>query len=212
MTGVEHAAAWKALEAHYANTMANTHVKDLFASDPRRFDEMSLHFDNDDARLLVDYSKNCVTSETMKCLYALADECDVLRKAKDMYAGCKINATEGRAVLHVALRNRGDAPIYVDGVDVVPEIDDVLRRIKTFTENVRNGTWKGQSGKSINTVVNIGIGGSDLGPVMVTEALRPYGKRDLKMLFCSNVDGTHVAEILGQCDPETTLFLIASKT
>lgn len=210
MTGVEHTAAWKALEAHYATTMATTHVKDLFASNPRRFDEMSLHFDDD--ALLVDYSKNCVASETMKYLYALADECGVLRKARDMYAGSKINMTEGRAVLHVALRNKGNAPIYVDGVDVMPEINDVLRRIKTFTENVRNGAWKGHTGKSINTVVNIGIGGSDLGPVMVTEALKPYSKRDLKMLFCSNVDGTHVAEILGQCDPETTLFLIASKT
>jgi glucose-6-phosphate isomerase len=120
--------------------------------------------------------------------------------------------TEGRAVLHVALRNKSNAPIYVDGVDVMPEINDVLRRIKTFTENVRNGVWKGHTGKSIDTIVNIGIGGSDLGPVMVTEALKPYSKRDMKMLFCSNVDGTHVAEILGQCDPETTLFLIASKT
>lgn len=210
MTGVEHTAAWKALEAHYASTMATTHVKDLFASNPQRFNEMSLHFDND--TLLVDYSKNCVTSETMKYLYALAAESNVLQKAQEMVTGSKINMTEGRAVLHVALRNKSNTPIIVDGVDVMPEINDVLSRIKTFTENVRTGSWKGHTGKTINTVVNIGIGGSDLGPVMVTEALKPYSKRDLKMLFCSNVDGTHVAEILGQCDPETTLFLIASKT
>jgi glucose-6-phosphate isomerase len=210
MTGVEHTAAWKALETHYATSMATTHIKDLFASNSQRFHDMSLHFDND--TLLVDYSKNCVTTTTMKYLYALADECLVLQKAQDMYTGCKINMTEGRAVLHVALRNRSNTPIYVDGVDVMPEINDVLRRIQTFTNNVRNGVWVGHTGKSITTVVNIGIGGSDLGPVMVTEALKPYSKRDLKMLFCSNVDGTHVAEILGQCDPETTLFLIASKT
>lgn len=210
MTGVEHTAAWKALETHYATSMATTHIKDLFASNSQRFHDMSLHFDND--TLLVDYSKNCVTTTTMQYLYALADECLVLQKAKDMYTGCKINMTEGRAVLHVALRNRSNTPIYVDGVDVMPEINDVLRRIQTFTNNVRNGVWVGHTGKSITTVVNIGIGGSDLGPVMVTEALKPYSKRDLKMLFCSNVDGTHITEILGQCDPETTLFLIASKT
>ena len=148
----------------------------------------------------------------MDLLYKLAEESDVIGKAKEMFAGKKINNTEGRAVLHVALRNQSNTPIYVDGKDVMPEVNEVLAKIKTFTENVRGGVWKGHTGKTINTVVNIGIGGSDLGPVMVTEALKPYCKRDLKMLFCSNVDGTHIAEILKQCDAEQTLFLIASKT
>ena len=207
MTGVETTAAWKALSAHYA-AMSTTQVRDLFAADPSRFDKMHLKFED----LLLDYSKNCVTDETMKLLYQLADESNVISKAKEMYSGVKINNTEGRAVLHVALRNQSNTPIYVDGKDVMPEVNDVLAKIKVFTENVRDGTWKGHTGKTINTIVNIGIGGSDLGPVMVTEALKPYCKRDLKMLFCSNVDGTHVAEILKQCDAERTLFLIASKT
>ncbi|KAL7534031.1 hypothetical protein ACHAWF_004702 [Thalassiosira exigua] len=207
MSGIESTPAWKALAAHHAAT-SSLHVRDLFAADPSRFDEMSLKFED----LLLDYSKNCVTSETMKLLYQLAADADVQGKAKKMYAGEKINATEGRAVLHVALRNRSNAPIYVDGKDVMPGVNEVLAKIKTFTENVRSGAWKGRTGKTIDTIVNIGIGGSDLGPVMVTEALKPYCKRDLKMLFCSNVDGTHIAEILRQCDAERTLFLIASKT
>ena len=136
----------------------------------------------------------------------------MLEKAKEMYSGVKINNTEKRAVLHVALRNQSNTPIYVDGKDVMPEVNEVLAKIKAFTANVRSGAWKGHTGKSIETIVNIGIGGSDLGPVMVCEALKPYCKRDLKMLFCSNVDGTHIAEILKQCNAETTLFLIASKT
>ncbi|KAL7531504.1 hypothetical protein ACHAXR_008098, partial [Thalassiosira sp. AJA248-18] len=207
MTGVETTASWKALTAHYAAT-SDTHIRDLFAADPSRFDKMSLKFED----LLLDYSKNCVTEETMDLLYKLAEETDVMGKAKEMFSGVKINNTEGRAVLHVALRNQSNTPIYVDGKDVMPEVNEVLAKIKVFTENVRDGTWKGHTGKTINTIVNIGIGGSDLGPVMVTEALKPYCKRDLKMLFCSNVDGTHVAEILKQCDAERTLFLIASKT
>lgn len=207
MTGVEATASWKALTAHYA-TMSNTQVRDLFGADASRFDKMHLKFED----LLLDYSKNCVTEETMSLLYKLAEESDVIGKAKEMFSGAKINNTEGRAVLHVALRNQSNTPIYVDGKDVMPEVNEVLAKIKTFTENVRDGTWKGHTGKTINTIVNIGIGGSDLGPVMVTEALKPYCKRDLKMLFCSNVDGTHVAEILKQCDAERTLFLIASKT
>mmetsp|Transcript_29308 Transcript_29308/g.53621 ORF Transcript_29308/g.53621 Transcript_29308/m.53621 type:complete len:557 (-) Transcript_29308:320-1990(-) len=207
MSGVEATAAWKALEAHYAAN-ANTQVSDLFAADPKRFDKMHLKFED----LLLDYSKNCVTEETMDLLYKLAEDSDVIGKAKKMYSGEKINTTEDRAVLHVALRNQSNTPIYVDGKDVMPEVNDVLAKIKTFTDNVRDGTWKGQTGKTINAVVNIGIGGSDLGPVMVTEALKPYCKRDLKMLFCSNIDGTHMVEILKECDPERTLFLVASKT
>jgi glucose-6-phosphate isomerase len=207
MTGVESTTAWKALEAHYAAT-STTHVRDLFSADPHRFSKMSLQFED----LLLDYSKNCVTDETMDLLYKLAEEQNVLEKAKEMYSGVKINNTEKRAVLHVALRNQSNTPIYVDGKDVMPEVNEVLAKIKAFTENVRSGAWKGHTGKSIETIVNIGIGGSDLGPVMVCEALKPYCKRDLKMLFCSNVDGTHIAEILKQCNAETTLFLIASKT
>ena len=207
MTGVESTATWAALSAHHT-AISSLHLRDLFSSDPSRFTKHSLQFED----LLMDYSKNCVTDETMKLLYALAAERDVIGKAKEMYSGVKINNTEKRAVLHVALRNQSNSPIYVDGVDVMPEVNEVLAKIKVFTEKVRNGDWKGHTGKSINTIVNIGIGGSDLGPVMVCEALKPYSKRDLKMLFCSNVDGTHIAEILKQCDVETTLFLVASKT
>lgn len=162
--------------------------------------------------ILMDFSKNRVSEETMDLLYKLAEQQDVIGMAKRMYSGEKINATEGRAVLHVALRNQSNTPIIVDGEDVMPAVNDVLARIKTFTEDVRGGKWKGFTGKSIEAVVNIGIGGSDLGPVMVCEALKHYSKRDLKMHFCSNVDGTHIAEILRLCDPETTLFLVASKT
>eukprot|EP00529_Nitzschia_sp_RCC80_P012356 CAMPEP_0113483366 /NCGR_PEP_ID=MMETSP0014_2-20120614/23396_1 /TAXON_ID=2857 /ORGANISM="Nitzschia sp." /LENGTH=558 /DNA_ID=CAMNT_0000376909 /DNA_START=85 /DNA_END=1761 /DNA_ORIENTATION=- /assembly_acc=CAM_ASM_000159 len=201
--------AWKALSAHYTSTMKDATMKDMFASDPDRFIKFSLKFEDD---ILFDYSKNIITEETMSLLYALAEQQDVAGLAKKMYSGEKINETEGRAVLHVALRNQSNTPIYVDGKDVMPEVNEVLQRIKAFTETIRSGEWKGHTGKSINTVVNIGIGGSDLGPVMVCEALKPYSKRDLTMHFCSNVDGTHVAEILKKCDPETTLFLIASKT
>jgi len=148
----------------------------------------------------------------MDLLYKLAEQQDVMGMAKKMYAGEKINATEGRAVLHIALRNQSNTPIVVDGKDVMPEVNETLTRIKKFTEDVRGGVWKGQTGKSIDTIVNIGIGGSDLGPVMVCEALKPYSKRDLAMHFCSNIDGTHMTEILKKCDPETTLFLVASKT
>jgi len=200
-------AAWKALEAHYEATK-DVHMKDQFAADPDRFNKFSLKFED----ILMDFSKNRVSEETMDLLYKLAEQQDVIGMAKRMYSGEKINATEGRAVLHVALRNQSNTPIIVDGEDVMPAVNDVLARIKTFTEDVRGGKWKGFTGKSIEAVVNIGIGGSDLGPVMVCEALKHYSKRDLKMHFCSNVDGTHIAEILRLCDPETTLFLVASKT
>ena len=183
-------------------------MKDLFAKDPERFQKYSTEFEE----ILFDYSKNIVSEETMTLLYKLAQQQNVKGKAQAMYNGEKINTTEGRAVLHVALRNQSDRPILVDGVDVMPEVRATLDRIKIFTEKVRSGEWKGHTGKSITTIVNIGIGGSDLGPVMVCEALKPYCKRDLEMHFCSNVDGTHMAEILKLIDPETTLFLIASKT
>lgn len=199
--------AWEALAAHFADIKGAT-MKDMFAADAARFDKYSLEFEE----ILMDFSKNRITDETMKLLYGLASQQDVTGLAKKMFGGEKINETEGRAVLHVALRNQSNTPIIVDGKDVMPEVNEVLGRIKTFTEKVRSGEWKGQTGKSITDVVNIGIGGSDLGPVMVCEALKPYSKRDLKMHFCSNVDGTHISEILKSVDPETTLFLIASKT
>ena len=207
MSDISQSSAWKALEAHYA-TMKDTQMKDMFASDPERFNKFSTKFED----ILLDYSKNRISEETMSLLHALAEEADVKGMAKKMFSGEKINSTEGRAVLHIALRNQSNTPIMVDGKDVMPEVNDTLARIKTFTECVRSGEWKGHTGKSINTVVNIGIGGSDLGPVMVCEALKPYSNRDLTMHFCSNIDGTHMAEILKKCDAETTMFLIASKT
>jgi glucose-6-phosphate isomerase len=207
MSKLAETAAWKALEAHYA-TMKDVTMKDLFAADSERFHKFSMNFED----LLLDYSKNRITQETMDLLYKLAEQQNVKGKAQAMFRGEKINSTEGRAVLHVALRNRSPTPSLVDGVDVMPDVRETLNRIQAFTENVRNGDWKGHTGQSINTIVNIGIGGSDLGPVMVCEALKPYSKRDLRMHFCSNVDGTHISEILQQCNPETTLFLVASKT
>jgi glucose-6-phosphate isomerase len=199
--------AWKALYAHFETTK-DVQMKDQFAADPDRFAKFSIKFED----ILLDFSKNRVSEETMDLLYKLAEQQNVIGMAKRMYSGEKINNTEGRAVLHVALRNQSNTPIIVDGEDVMPAVNDTLARIKTFTEDVRSGGWKGFTGKSVDTIVNIGIGGSDLGPVMVCEALKPYSKRDLTMHFCSNIDGTHMAEILKKCDPETTLFLVASKT
>lgn len=183
-------------------------MKELFKQDPERFSKFSMKFED----ILMDFSKNRITEETMDLLHKLAEQQDVTGLAKKMFAGEKINNTEGRAVLHVALRNQSNSPILVDGKDVMPDVNETLSRIKAFTESVRSGDWKGHTGKPIASVINIGIGGSDLGPVMVTEALKPYSKRDLAMHFCSNVDGTHIAEILKLCDPETTLVLVASKT
>ncbi|MFM5337931.1 glucose-6-phosphate isomerase [Aeromonas enteropelogenes] len=199
--------AWQALEAHFAANK-ETRLKDLFAQDPKRFDKFSLTFGGN---ILVDYSKNLITEETMKLLIELAKETDLRSAIDAMFNGEKINMTEGRAVLHVALRNRSDRPVEVDGKDVMPEVNAVLAKMNGFCEKVISGEWKGYTGKPIQHVVNIGIGGSDLGPVMITEALRPY-KNHLEMHFVSNVDGTHIAETLKKIDPETTLFLVASKT
>jgi len=207
MSELSDSVAWKALESHYAD-IKDVHMKDMFAEDPQRFNKFSMNFED----ILFDYSKNRVTGETMNKLFALADQQDVKGLAKRMFAGEKINSTEDRAVLHIALRNQSNKPIIVDGEDIMPAVNETLARIKGFCDKVRGGAWKGQTGKAIKAVVNIGIGGSDLGPVMVCEALKPYTKRDLEMHFCSNIDGTHMAEILKKCDPETTLFLVASKT
>lgn len=199
--------AWKDLEKNYAAIRGET-MRDMFAADPNRFEEFSISLDS----LLLDYSKNRINGETMKLLIDLAKEAG-LEKARDaMFSGEKINTTENRAVLHTALRNRSDRPVYVDGKDVMPQIKAVLEKMKTFSTAVRDGQWKGATGKAMTDVVNIGIGGSDLGPVMVVEALKHYQKKGLNTHFVSNVDGTHIVETLKDLNPETTLFIVASKT
>ncbi|EOL9468086.1 glucose-6-phosphate isomerase [Escherichia coli] len=200
-------AAWQALQKHF-DEMKDVTIADLFAKDGDRFSKFSATFDD---QMLVDYSKNRITEETLAKLQDLAKECDLAGAIKSMFSGEKINRTENRSVLHVALRNRSNTPILVDGKDVMPEVNAVLEKMKTFSEAIISGEWKGYTGKAITDVVNIGIGGSDLGPYMVTEALRPY-KNHLNMHFVSNVDGTHIAEVLKKVNPETTLFLVASKT
>lgn len=199
--------AWKDLEKNYTAIRGET-MRDMFAADPDRFEEFSVSLNS----LLLDYSKNRINGETMKLLIELAKEAG-LEKARDaMFSGEKINITENRAVLHTALRNRSDRPVYVDGKDVMPQIKAVLEKMKTFSTAVRDGQWKGATGKAMTDVVNIGIGGSDLGPVMVVEALKHYQKKGLHTHFVSNVDGTHIVETLKDLNPETTLFIVASKT
>lgn len=202
-----HTAAWKALKQHF-KILKDVRISDLFAKDPQRFSSFSATFDD---QMLVDYSKNRITAETMTKLLALADECDLKGAIASVFSGEKINHTEERAVLHIALRNRSNTPIKVDGKDVMPDVNAVLAKMKQFCERVIGGDWKGYTGKTITDIVNIGIGGSNLGPYMVTEALRPY-KNHLNMHFVSNVDGTHIAETVKNLDPATTLFLVASKT
>ncbi|EBE9591152.1 glucose-6-phosphate isomerase [Salmonella enterica subsp. enterica serovar Infantis] len=199
--------AWQALQKHY-DEMKDVTIAELFANDSDRFAKFSATFDD---LMLVDFSKNRITEETLAKLQDLAKETDLAGAIKSMFSGEKINRTEDRAVLHVALRNRSNTPIIVDGKDVMPEVNAVLEKMKTFSQAIISGQWKGYTGKAITDVVNIGIGGSDLGPFMVTEALRPY-KNHLTMHFVSNVDGTHIAEVLKKVNPETTLFLVASKT
>lgn len=200
--------AWKALSEHF-NANKNRTIRDLFAADPARFDKFSVKFAP--SNILIDYSKNIVDEKTMELLFSLARETKLQEAIDSMFTGEKINRTEDRAVLHTALRNRSTRPIFVDGKDVMPDVNAVLAKMKKFCERVISGEWKGYTGKQIETVVNIGIGGSDLGPVMISEALKPYATR-LTPYFVSNVDGTHIVETLKKCDPETTLFLIASKT
>jgi len=207
MSALTSSPAWQNLQKHY-DANKDVQMRDLFAHDPQRFQKFSLEFD----ALLLDYSKNRITEETLALLLALAKERDVPGWTKKMFTGEKINLTENRAVLHIALRNRSNRPILVDGQDVMPEVNAVLDHMKTFSQAVRSGAWKGYTGKAITDFVNIGIGGSDLGPVMVTEALKAYSKGGPKAHFVSNVDGTHIAETLKTLSPETTLFIIASKT
>ncbi len=199
--------AWQALAQHFA-ILEPLHMRDLFARDPERFARMS----HEACGLFVDASKHRVTDETLRLLVDLARQQGVERWRDAMFRGDKINGTEKRAVLHVALRNRSNRPIEVDGQDVMPTVNAVLAKMRDFTDRLRSGAWKGYTGKTITDVVNIGIGGSDLGPVMVTEALRPYWKDGMRVHFVSNVDGTHLAETLKRVDPERTLFIVASKT
>ncbi len=196
------------LQAHY-DTIKDRHLRDLFAEDPERFNTFSRQFED----ILLDFSKNRITAETLDLLVQLADQAGLNDAIGKMFSGDKINQTEDRAVLHVALRNRSNTPILVDGQDVMPDVNGVLDRMKSFTERIRSGAWKGYTGEAITDIVNIGIGGSDLGPVMVTEALKSYADdKKLRVHFVSNVDGVHIYETLQTVRPETTLFLIASKT
>ncbi|KAH6364999.1 glucose-6-phosphate isomerase [Parastagonospora nodorum] len=206
--------AWSALQDHHQKLGKDIVLKEYFKKDPQRFEKFSHTFKNeaDGSETLFDFSKNFVTEETIKLLVELAKEAGLEKLRDDMFAGEKINFTEKRAVYHVALRNTSNQPMKVDGESVVEGVNEVLDHMKEFSEQVRSGAWKGYTGKKIDTIVNIGIGGSDLGPVMVSEALKAYADRSLKIHFVSNIDGTHIAEALKDSNPETTLFLIASKT
>ena len=199
--------AWKALAAHF-NQMRNLHLRDLFAQDPKRGERMTLEA----AGLYLDYSKNRITDETLKLLFQLATESGLQERIAAMFRGDKINVTENRAVLHVALRAPKEASIVVDGKNVIPEVHEVLERMADFAERVRSGAWKGHTGKRIRNVVNIGIGGSDLGPVMAHEALRHYSERNIVFRFVSNVDGIDFVEATRDLDPAETLFIVSSKT
>ena len=197
--------AWKALASHVPSIPA---MRELFAKDPTRASTLS-HRWND---LFLDYSKNRVTPETLKLLRQLLQEAKVEELRDRMFRGDKINCTENRSVLHIALRRPANQPLLVDGQDVMPEVEATRQHMKVFSEQVSSGSWKGYKGQPISDIVNIGIGGSDLGPVMVTEALKPFARRDLKMHFVSNIDSTQLVEVLRICQPSTTLFLVASKT
>jgi len=199
--------AWKALDTHYA-LMRTKKIKGLFSENPARFDQYSLSFGD----ILFDYSKNIINDETLSLLFKLAEESKLKAAIEAMFAGEKINQTENRAVLHTALRNFSGKPVMADGEDIMPDIQRVLNQMKLFSNRIHSGEWKGYSGKKIKYIVNIGIGGSDLGPVMITEALKPYWVDGIETFFVSNVDGTHIAETLRKVTPEETLFLIASKT
>jgi glucose-6-phosphate isomerase len=198
--------AWRLLTAHYLDMQA-THMRELFAEDAARFDKFSFRFED----ILIDYSKNLVNADTIKMFTDLAKECELEEAILAMFNGHRINQTEKRPVLHIALRNRSNKPVMVEGTDVMPEVNAVLKQMESFCRRLISGEWKGFTGKPIKHIVNIGIGGSDLGPLMVTEALRPY-HQGITPHFVSNVDGTHLAETVKGLDPETTLFIIASKT
>ena len=207
MTTLTQFPTWQKLCAHQ-KMIAPLHMRDLFAANPKRFEKYSLKFDD----LLFDYSKHRITDETLPLLLQMAREAKIEQWRDSMFAGEKINITENRAVLHTALRNRANTPVYVDGKDVMPDVNAVLAQMRTFSDKVRNGSWVGYTGKRITDIVNIGIGGSDLGPVMVCDALKPYASPDLNIHFVSNIDGAHLMRALEKCKAETTLFIVASKT
>ena len=207
MSDLTKSEAWQALQSHYED-IKNVHMRDLFSQDLKRFEKFSLRFDE----ILLDFSKNRITEKTLELLLDLAKQARINEWTEKMFNGEKINFTENRAVLHIALRNRSNRPIEVDGEDIMPQVNKVLEKMRRFSDKVRNGQWLGYTAKPISDIVNIGIGGSDLGPVMVTEALKPYGKAGLNVHFVSNIDATHIAETLKPLNPETTLFIIASKT
>jgi glucose-6-phosphate isomerase len=207
MSKLTQSTIWKKLISHQKD-IAKLQMRDLFAEDPQRFDKFSIQYKD----ILLDFSKNRITQETRDLLLQLAREAKVEEWRERMFSGEKINITENRAVLHVALRNRSKQPILVDGKDVMPDVNRVLAHMRDFTARVRNGVWRGYTGKQITDVVNIGIGGSDLGPFMVCNALRPYSRANLNAHFVSNIDGAHLGMTLQKCNPETTLFIVASKT
>ena len=200
--------AWFLLKKHFEEEMNRKHMRDLFAAEPDRFKKFSLCLDE----IVFDYSKNILNQKTLKLLLELAEDCKLKDAIREMFSGAKINETEGRSVLHTALRNFSGSEIIVDGKDIMPDILKVHQQMKAFCESIHSGKWKGYTGKKIRYIVNIGIGGSDLGPVMVTEALKPYTVKGIETFFVSNVDGTHIIETLKKVKPEETLFLVASKT
>ncbi|KAI8813032.1 Phosphoglucose isomerase, partial [Cladochytrium replicatum] len=208
-------AAWKSLQAHYESVGKSLNMKALFDADPERFSKLNATFtppNEAKPTILLDYSKNIITAETLSLLLDLAREANLESWRAKMFSGKRINFTEDRAVLHVALRNRSNTPILVDGKNVVPDVNRVLDQMGRLSDAVGDGTWRGYTGKAITDIVNIGIGGSDLGPVMVTEALKPYARKGIHVHFVSNIDGTHLAEVLKMVHPETVMFIIASKT
>ncbi|NOS89107.1 MAG: glucose-6-phosphate isomerase, partial [Methylococcaceae bacterium] len=206
MSSLTTSTAWAALQSHYQETK-NLSLRDAFKRDTNRFSKFSLNFND----ILFDYSKNLITEHTLPLLLDLAQETQLAAKMKALLAGEKINTTEQRAALHTALRNRSNTPIYMDGVDVMPDVNRVLAKMRTFCHAVRSGEWRGYTGKAITDVVNIGIGGSGLGPKMVSMALTPYSSASLKVHYVSNIDQTNIVEVLKSLSPETTLFIIASK-
>ena len=207
MSELTQSSVWQAIKTHQQE-LSTVHMRDLFANDAQRFEKYAIQFED----ILFDYSKNIINDTSMPLLQKLAENANLQAMIDNMFSGEKINVTENRAVLHVALRNRSNRPIFVDGEDVMPNVNAVLAKIRAFTESVRSGEWRGYTGKEITDVVNIGIGGSDLGPKMVLAALKPYAHPRITNHFVSNVDSTDIAETLKLCNPETTLFLIASKT
>src|ERR1700730_660263 len=203
-----HTVAWQQLLTHFDHEMKAVQMRELFFSDPDRFKKFSIHSNG----ILFDYSKNIITEKTLSFLIQLSEECLLKDAIQAMFAGEKINQTEDRSVLHIALRNNSGQPVYSEGKDVKPEVKRVQKQMESFCRKIHSGEWRGYSGKKIKYIVNIGIGGSDLGPVMVTEALKPYQVEGIQTYFVSNIDGKHIAETLKKIIPGETLFLIASKT